>query len=73
MPPEAKRIEGDPRRPGDDLRQTIESGEPAIEGRQPGRPDDAERDVEGAGKDPDHRSNDGVLGEDWESGRHQAV
>ena len=64
---------GTPREPADDPRQAIESGEPAIEGRQPGRPDDEETNVEGTGTDPDRKRGTGREQQDWESGRQQAL
>lgn len=58
--------------PTDDPRYAVESGEPTLEGRQPGRPDDA-ADVEGAGPDTDHRRGNDAGEQDWESGRQQAL
>lgn len=77
MNPQDQRAEnttGTGREPADDPRQAIESGEPAIEGQQPGRLDDEERNVEGAGTDPNRRRGDDARqGQDWESGRQQAL
>ena len=74
MNPKTKGDGTGPGQIGDDPRQAIESGEPTIEGRQPGRPDDEERNVEGMDTDPSRRRGDDARqGQDWESGRQEAI